>query len=204
MKEHEARLLLRKALREQSTISIPKLRRILETMNISLKKDNRDREISFLRNEIKRLRGAVRMNRVPIKVKKLRKNAIVPQYYTNGAAGFDLHAVENVMIGAGGIELVRTGLAFEVPEGYEIQIRPRSGLSLRTKIRIANAPGTIDSDYRGEVGIIVDNMTVAPYLIRKGDRIAQGVIQAVPKAIFQEVDKLSSTGRGSKGFGSTG
>lgn len=141
---------------------------------------------------------------IPIKVKKLHPDAVIPKYQTDGSAGFDLHAVEDVVIGTDGTELVRTGLAFEIPQGYEMQIRPRSGLSLKTKLRIANAPGTIDSDYRGEVGIVVDNTTVVPHLIRKGDRIAQGVIQAVSRAAFQEVDKLTDTQRGDGGFGSTG
>lgn len=92
-----------------------------------------------------------------INICKLHADATVPVYATEGAAGFDLVAVEDVIIPPGETKLIRTGLAFEIPQGYEMQIRPRSGISLRTKLRIANAPGTIDSDYRGEVGVIVEN-----------------------------------------------
>lgn len=159
------------------------------------------------------------MNKIRVRVKKLHPDAVIPEYKTEGAAGFDLVAVEDVLINRGETKLVRTGLAFEIPPGYELQIRPRSGLSLETPLRIANAPGTVDSDYRGEVKIIVTN--IAPYdedledeyyigsesnfeYIEKGTRIAQGVIAPVFRAEFEEVDELSGTERGAGGFGSTG
>lgn len=151
-----------------------------------------------------------------VNFKRLHADAVIPKYQTEGAAGFDFHAVEDVEIYPGETALVKTGLAFEIPAGFEIQVRPRSGNSLKTRIRIANSPGTIDSDYRGEVGIIVDNLTKGsmPVLrglekagvveIKKGDRIAQGVLVPVFTAFFVEKEEeLNETQRGSGGFGST-
>jgi dUTP pyrophosphatase len=140
-----------------------------------------------------------------IKIKKLVEDAIIPKYQTSGSAGFDFHTVEDVTVFPKETKLVSTGLAFEIPEGYELQVRPRSGISLKTKVRISNSPGTIDSDYRGLVSIIVDNISShgsLPYEIKKGDRIAQGVICKVNQAVFIE-DELSETERGEGGFGST-
>lgn len=140
-----------------------------------------------------------------VKIKRLHPDAIIPKYATPGSAGFDLVAVEDVIIGTRETKLVRTGLAFEIPEGYEMQIRPRSGLSLKTPLRIANSPGTIDADFRGEVGVIAWNSDRDETIrIQKGDRIAQGVIAPVVRAQFEVVDELSDTERGSGGFGSTG
>lgn len=152
---------------------------------------------------------------LPIDIKRLHKDAVIPKYQTELAAGFDIHAVEDMEINAGETVLVKTGLAFAIPKGFELQIRPRSGNSLKTTIRIANSPGTIDADYRGEVCIIVDNLSkgtmpslrglenVGKLYIKKGDRIAQGVIAPVYQAKFCEVDELSDTDRGAGGFGST-
>lgn len=142
---------------------------------------------------------------IRIKIKKLHEDAVIPQYQTKGAAGFDFHAIEDMEISPRQIVLVKTGLSMEIPEGYELQVRPRSGMSLKTKMRVANAPGTVDSDYRGEICIIMENIGMLasfPYIINKGDRIAQGVICPVHQAIFVE-DELSETERGEKGFGST-
>ena len=145
------------------------------------------------------------MNNIRLRVKKVHPDAVIPQYQTKGAAGFDLVAVEDVTLGPGETTTISTGLAFEIPEGYEMQIRPRSGLTLKTPLRIANAPGTIDSDFRGEVKIIVTNTSENKgFYIKKGDRIAQGVIAPVMRAVFEEADDLSETDRGSGGFGSTG
>jgi dUTP pyrophosphatase len=154
---------------------------------------------------------------VPVKIKKLHKDAVIPQYQTFGASGFDLHALEDITILPDHTLLVRTGLSFEVPKGYELQIRPRSGLSLKTHLRVANAPGTVDSDYRGEVCVIMTNTMEAldkDYTpdeddrdipkIKKGDRIAQGVICPVVQAEFEVVEELENTSRGSGAFGSTG
>lgn len=145
-----------------------------------------------------------------IKIKKVHKDAAIPNYATNGSSGFDLHCIEKVVILPGETVLVKTGLIFEVPEGYELQIRPRSGLSLNTPLRISNSPGTIDSDYRGEVCVIIENTsnmhdkTGIVKVIEKGDRIAQGVICPVIRADFDVVESLSDTERGEGGFGSTG
>ena len=134
------------------------------------------------------------------------KDAVIPQYQSKGAAGFDFHALEDIEIGPRQTKLVKTGLSFEIPEGYELQVRPRSGMSLKTKIRVANSPGTVDSDYRGEICIIMENVGLLgslPYEIKKGDRVAQGVICPVYQAVFIE-DDLSETERGEGAFGSSG
>jgi dUTP pyrophosphatase len=141
-----------------------------------------------------------------VKIKKLHEDAVIPQYQTTGAAGFDFHAIEDMEIPTRKTVLVKTGLSMEIPEGYELQVRPRSGMSLKTKMRIANSPGTVDSDYRGEICIIMENMSMLgalPYDIKKGDRIAQGVICPVFQATFIE-DELNESERGEKGFGSSG
>lgn len=143
-------------------------------------------------------------DKINVKVKRLSDDAVIPQYATDGSAGFDLVATEDVIIEPGETKLVPTGLAFEIPQGYEIQIRPRSGISLNTKLRIANAPGTIDADYRGEVCVIITNGHGVNYRVEKGMRIAQGVLSRVPIANFIEVDELDETERGAGGFGSTG
>ncbi len=139
-----------------------------------------------------------------IKIKKLHKDAVIPMYATKGSAGFDIHTVNESCIKAGDTQIIKTGLSFEILEGYELQIRPRSGLSAKTKLRISNAPGTIDSDFRGEVGIIIDNIGKEDLVINKGDRIAQAVLCPVIQAEFEEVEELSSTERSEGGFGSTG
>lgn len=150
-----------------------------------------------------------------IKIKKLHEDAKIPQYATPGAAGFDLVAIEDMAIEPSTTVLIRTGLSFEIPEGYELQIRPRSGTSLRTPLRIANSPGTVDADYRGEVCIIMSNIQAYPefkgvcstsfaHYINKGDRIAQGVICPIIQGSFIEVEELNNTQRGAGGMGSTG
>lgn len=146
-----------------------------------------------------------------VKVKKLHPDARIPEYQTLGASGFDLHSLENYTIYSGQTQLIRTGLAFEIPENTEIQIRPRSGLSLKSPLRIANSPGTIDEDFRGEVCIIltnIDNTHLTQFpgnamVITKGDRIAQGVLVPVLKAHFEVTEELGNSVRGTKGFGST-
>lgn len=137
-----------------------------------------------------------------VKVKVIGK---APQYTTQGAAGFDLAAAYPVFIPAGMSALVRTGLRVAIPEGYEMQIRPRSGLALKYNVSVLNSPGTIDSDYRGEVGVILINHDgYNNYEVKVGDRIAQGVISKVDKAEFIVVEDLDETERNTNGFGSTG
>ena len=140
---------------------------------------------------------------VNVNVKRLHEDAKIPEYATKGSSGFDLKAIESVYFAPGETKLIRTGLAVDLPEGYEIQIRPRSGVSLKTMLRISNAPGTIDEDYKGEIKIIVTNMGDFPFVIHEGAEIAQGVLNRVPKAIFNEVNELSESERGEGGFGST-
>jgi len=139
-----------------------------------------------------------------IKVKKLSELAEIPAYQTEEAAGFDLHSIDDVVIKAGERKLISTGLAFEIPKGYEIQIRPRSGLAYKHGITVLNTPGTIDSDYRGEIKVLLINHSNEDFEIKVGERIAQAVIKEVIQAEFEEVEVLSETKRGEKGFGSTG
>ena len=134
------------------------------------------------------------------------KGAFLPQYKTEGAAGADLCAYleEPLVIKAGESAIVPTGLFFEIPSGYEVQIRPRSGLAAKNQITVLNTPGTIDSDYRGEIKVILINLGKQDFVINNSDRIAQMVIAPVVQADFSIINELSSTKRGENGFGSTG
>jgi dUTP pyrophosphatase len=146
--------------------------------------------------------------RIKLKVKRLSGNEdmVLPEYETESASGLDLRAAikEELAIHPGEIKLVPTGIAVSIPQGYEGQIRPRSGLALRYGIGMVNSPGTIDSDYRGEIGLILINWGREPFLIKRGDRIAQMVISPVLKAEVIEVHDLESTSRGEGGFGHSG
>lgn len=141
-------------------------------------------------------------------VKVVNKSGLdLPNYAKYGDAGLDLRASMNVIIAPGETTLVGTGLFIAIPLGYELQIRPRSGLSYKTKLRVPNAPGTIDANYRGEICIIVENTGGNAIVINRGDRIAQGVLSEVTRVCWEEVDsidKLGETDRGDAGFGSTG
>ncbi|MBP1907794.1 dUTP pyrophosphatase [Paenibacillus turicensis] len=166
-----------------------------------------------------------------VKVKKLNDNAVIPVYAKQGDSGFDLVSTKYMLIEPGETKIVPTGLSFEIPEGYEMQVRPRSGVTLRTKLRVQL--GTIDSGYRGEIGIIIDNISTkiescaaidikgqtvferqkngdpyelsqGTYMINAGDRIAQGVIVPVVKSEMVETDSLSDSERNTGGFGHTG
>ncbi|WP_375402467.1 dUTP diphosphatase [uncultured Sphingomonas sp.] len=128
----------------------------------------------------------------------------LPAYATAGAAGMDVVAAEDLLLEPGGRAAVATGFAIAVPDGYEVQVRPRSGLALKYGITCLNSPGTIDSDYRGEVKVILANLGTEPFPVRRGDRIAQLVPAAVTRASVDEVAALDETARGSRGFGSTG
>lgn len=139
-----------------------------------------------------------------VEIKKLHPDAIIPVYRMPGDAGFDLHCLEDTVIPPESVVIIPTGLAFAIPDGFEMQIRMRSGTSLKTPLILANAPGTIDSGYRGEVGIITRNLGKEPFKVSKGDRIAQGVITPVLKAQFEIVEELPDTERAASGFGSTG
>ena len=139
-----------------------------------------------------------------LKIKKLDNKAIIPNYQTKGSAGFDLHSIEDVLLNPGERKLIKTGLAFEIEKGYEVQIRPRSGLAYKHGITVLNSPGTIDSDYRGEIKVLLINHSNEAFNIKKGDRIAQGVLAKVIQADIIEVKEINKTSRGDKGFGSTG
>lgn len=144
-----------------------------------------------------------------VKFKKLHPDFVVPKYATPGSSGFDLVAIEDVIIPSGETRLVKTGFAISVGEGYELQVRPRSGLSLKTFLRVSNSPGTVDSDYTGEVLVMMTNTqdvsrSQLPITIKKGDRMAQGVVAPVVQVEFEEVPELDSTVRGSGACGSTG
>ena len=143
---------------------------------------------------------------VQVEIKRLRDNAIVPQYMTEHAAGMDLHAaIETPLtLTPGERTLVPTGLAFAIPPGYEGQVRPRSGLALKQGVALVNAPGTIDADYRGEVGVIVINHGQETVVFAPGDRIAQLIIAPVTHARLIEVAELGETARNAGGFGHTG
>lgn len=139
-----------------------------------------------------------------IKFKLLTEDAKLPKYETAYAAGFDLAASKAYMIWPGEVQKISTGLAVELPIGTELQIRPRSGLSLKTKVRVANSPGTIDPDYRGEICVLLENIGEFPFAVSKGDRIAQGVVCPVIHASLVLAEDLSETERGAGGFGHTG
>ena len=134
------------------------------------------------------------------------KGAVIPEYKTSGAAGADLCALLDspLTIPAGRSAMVPTGLFFEIPEGYEVQVRPRSGLAAKNGVTVLNTPGTIDSDYRGEIKVILINLGQLDFTINSGDRIAQIIVSPVTVADFTITDSLSDTIRGEKGFGSTG
>ncbi|WP_103110712.1 dUTP diphosphatase [Brevibacillus reuszeri] len=185
------------------------------------------------------------INKVNVKLKKLHPDAVLPKYAKALDSGFDLYAIEDTVISPGHSAKIRTGIAVALPPGHEIQVRPRSGVSDKTKLRVSNAPGTCDAGFRGEICVLIDNIAqLMPswvvdgelkfretnellgidgkptnylpnglegetffertYVIRKGDRIAQGVLASVLQASFEEVDELDETERGTGGFGSSG
>lgn len=139
-----------------------------------------------------------------IKIKKLHPNAIIPQYQTAHSAGFDLHSLDSHILKAGDRVLISTGLVFEIESHYEVQVRPRSGLALKNGISVLNTPGTVDSDYRGEIKVLLINYSNEDFVIQAGDRIAQGVVCRVYQAEFEETQSLTQTQRGEGGFGSSG
>lgn len=140
---------------------------------------------------------------VYVKISQLHEHAICPAYQTKGAAGMDIHSISDLTIAPGKTALVQTGIALGIPEGYEAQVRPRSGLAFKYGVTVLNSPGTIDSDYRGEVKVILINHGDQEFIIHRGDRIAQLVFCPVNRATFID-SKLEDTDRGTGGFGSTG
>jgi len=141
-----------------------------------------------------------------IQIKKLSNSVLIPRYETLGSSGMDIaaHIEENLIVNPGEKTLVSTGFSISIPRGYEIQIRPRSGLAVKKNITVLNTPGTIDADYRGEIKVILINFGKEKFVIKNGDRIAQMVVCPVIHADLEEVEELSDTERGQGGFGSTG
>ena len=143
---------------------------------------------------------------IPVRILRLPHGdgLALPAYATAGAAGMDVLSAEDVLLAPGARHAVATGLALAIPPGFEIQVRPRSGLALKHGISVPNAPGTIDSDYRGELKVILINHGAESFAIRRGDRVAQLVLAPVVQAGWDVVDSLDETARGTGGFGSTG
>jgi len=146
------------------------------------------------------------MTDVPVQVRRLPhgEGLDLPHYATYGAAGMDVVSAEDFTLMPGARHAIATGLALAIPPGYEVQVRPRSGLALKHGISVPNTPGTIDSDYRGELKVILINHGTEPFAIARGDRVAQLVLAPVTRATWLEVADLDETARGSGGFGSTG
>lgn len=139
-----------------------------------------------------------------IKVKKINPDAVLPRYGHPADAGFDFVCLHDATIQPGQTAMLNTGLAFDIPAGYELQVRMRSSGAIETPLIIPNAPGTVDAGYHGEVGILVHNLSDKPFFLRKGERIAQGIISPVVQATLELVDELPPSLRGTAGFGSTG
>ncbi|MCD8210707.1 MAG: dUTP diphosphatase [Prevotella sp.] len=144
-----------------------------------------------------------RRRHVKVKIKKLNEKAIIPTYAHEGDAGADIYALQDTTIMGGETRVIGTGLAVEVPRGYMLNIYPRSGVSLKTPLRVANGVGCVDENYRGEVGVILHNTSLENYDIKAGDRIAQAILLPVPKIMWEEVEEINDTDRGTDGFGST-
>ncbi len=141
-----------------------------------------------------------------ILIKKLSSSVSIPKYETPGSSGMDIaaHIENNIIINPGEKFLVSTGFSIAIPKGYEVQIRPRSGLAAKRSITVLNTPGTIDADYRGEIKVILINLGKEKFIVKNGERIAQMVVCPVVQANLEEVEDLPDTKRGSGGFGSTG
>ncbi|MDF1539556.1 MAG: dUTP diphosphatase [Candidatus Thorarchaeota archaeon] len=141
---------------------------------------------------------------ITVKVKKLNPDATVPQQAKSGDAAYDLYSIDDYLLASQSRLAIHTGIAIEIPTGYEGQVRPRSGLALKQGITVVNSPGTIDCGYRGEVVVILHNLGEGGFYIKKGMRIAQLAIRPVPEVRFELVDELGGSDRGEGGFGSTG
>ena len=139
-----------------------------------------------------------------VKFVKDHELAVLPSYVTEGAAGADVRSVKEYKIPPGGHTLVDTGLKCVIPEGYEVQVRPRSGLALKNRVTVLNSPGTVDSDYTGKLGVILMNHSDEIFIVNPGDRIAQIVVAPVVQAKFDWADEVKDSERGNGGFGSTG
>ena len=143
---------------------------------------------------------------IEVLIKRLSKNIELPKYETNGSSGMDLTAniEKQIKIEPGKTSIIPTGISVSIPKNFEIQIRPRSGLAAKNQISVLNSPGTIDADYRGEIKVILINLSNTTFVVERGARIAQMVLCPIVKAKFKEIDNLDNTDRGTGGFGSTG
>jgi len=150
------------------------------------------------------LEGTVKVKIKFLEQFKGEEHLLTPAKATPGSAGFDLKAAEDVVIPPGCQAKVRSGFCIEVEEGFEVQVRPRSGLAIKNRVTLINAPGTVDSDYRGEMCAAMVNFGAEAFIVRKYDRVAQLVVAKLPDVAFEVVDALTETGRGAGGFGSTG
>lgn len=171
----------------------------------NLSKGKKSFLINFLRQSAELTESIVRIPRefIEVKIQKIHEDAIIPQYAHTTDAGADIYAIEDITIKPHTTTLIKTGLKVAIPAGYEIQIRPRSSISLKTPLRITNTPGTIDAGYRGEVCVIMENTGNLTQTINKGDKIAQMIIMPVPMIKWIETSELDTTDRGEGGFGST-
>lgn len=143
-------------------------------------------------------------NYIPVKLRLTTEAAKLPVYTTAGAGAADVCSVDTFTLMPGETRLVNTGLIAEIPEGYAILVLPRSGLALKNSLTVLNAPGLVDSDYRGEIGVILHNAGKLPCIVNAGERVAQFMIQRVDKAVFEGVEFVTDTARGTGGFGHTG
>ena len=150
--------------------------------------------------------NAMILNAATLKIKREKggEDLELPSYQTSGAAGMDVCAAENCILSVGETKLVATGFSLAIPAGFEVQLRPRSGLALKHGITLLNSPATIDSDYRGEVKVILTNLGREDFVVNRGDRIAQMIVARVERLELQVVEELDETERGSGGFGHTG
>jgi len=139
-----------------------------------------------------------------VKIKKTHPNGKIPTYATDGSGAFDFYSAEDVKVGNGQVRNINLGVAMEIPQGHVLLLFPRSSIGIKTCLRMANSVGVIDSDYRGTIHAMYENIFCVPHHINQGDRIAQGIIVPIPKVEFEEVEELSTTERGEGGFGSTG
>ncbi|HEU5377763.1 MAG TPA: dUTP diphosphatase [Ktedonobacteraceae bacterium] len=143
-------------------------------------------------------------NRIPVRIKRLHKSAQMPKYEHHGDSGADLYSVIDCVLQPFERRAIPTGLSAEVSPGYELQVRPKSGLALNCAVTVLNTPGTVDSNYRGEIKVILMNLGTDPYVVKAGQKVAQLVVAPVLAADFVEVDELAESKRGAGGFGSTG
>ena len=158
---------------------------------------------SLFKREIENIAEEISYD-VPVKIEKIDPHAIIPTYAHEDDACCDVYIIEDYIIRPGQRMLLRTGIAIEIPTGYEVQLRPRSGLAYKHGLSLVNAPGTVDAQYRNEIKLLVINLGRKPVSLKRGDRAAQMCIKPVYKMNFEEVDKLSDSDRGLGGWGSTG